>query len=121
MAEQSVTLEQFVGEHELGGVDMSGSGDANGVVFVVDGVSYQALEDESDGYRSMLGELKVVDAPVKNVFQAVRCVGKMRGEILELTDAQSGKTVLELGTDDSDDYYPSFVCNFTPEAMSVNQ
>ncbi len=28
--------------------------------------------------------------------------------------------VLEVGTDNSDDYYPSFVANFQPENMATN-
>lgn len=115
-----IKLEQFVGEHEFSGCDMTGAGDANGIIFMLDGVAYRAEEDPSDGYRSYLGTLSVSTTPVRNQFAPIRVTGRMRDEVLELIDVASGKTVLEVGTDNADDYYPWFVGTFTPENMSVN-
>lgn len=115
-------LRELVGPHLLSGVDMTSSGDANGIVFVLDGVAYQAMEDPSDGYRSYLGELSVVDADgVKNRFAAVPVLARMRDDdVLEVLDGGSGDIVLAIGTENADDYYPWFVGDFTPEHMSVN-
>ena len=49
---------------------------------------------------------------VKNTFPAVK---------LELLDCKTGKTVLEVGTENTDDYYPCFVANWSPENMACNQ
>lgn len=117
-----MTLKDLVGSHELTGCDMETVGDATAICFALDGVIYRAQEDPGDGYRSYLGEFDVTTTPLKNTFTAVKVVGKLSGdeEILELIDAENGKTVLEVGTSNADDYYPSFVGNFTPENMAVN-
>lgn len=116
-------LKDLIGEHELSGCDMETVGDATAIVFTLSGTNYRAEEDEQDGYRSSLKDIAMVSDPPKNTFLPVKVVGRMTddGEILELVDAATGKTVLEVGTSNADDYYPSFVANFTPEAMSVNQ
>ncbi len=130
--ENSVTLESLVGEHVLTGVDSEQTRqecayeDATALRFVLDGRIYVATEDPEDGYRSCLGGIAIVDGPpVVNVFPPCRVVGSMlessSDEILELRDVSTGKVVLEVGTSDTDDYYPSFVGNFTPESMAVNQ
>ena len=62
----------------------------------------------------------------RSVFAGQRVVGRLgvsvykKTDILELIDVVTGKLVLEVGTDYSDDYYPSFVANFNPEAMALN-
>jgi hypothetical protein len=117
-----MTLVDLVGPHLLTGCDMDSDGDANAIVFVLDGTAHRAQEDPDDGYRSYMGELSVSEKPVRNVFPAVSVVGRLaegNDDVLELIDAATGKTVLEVGTDHSDDYYPSFVGSFTPENMTV--
>lgn len=65
---------------------------------------------------------------VANRFPPVRVVGvyKRDGDwggacdILQLVDVVTGQVVLEVGTDNTDDYYPSFVADFRPQAMAVN-
>lgn len=129
-------LKDLVGEHLLSGVDFFTEksdddwrhSDASACRFKLDGVIYCAVEDPSDGYRSCLRELVVrPNDRMENTFFPVRVFGQYRTtngsrdcEILELIDSSSGQMVLEVGTDNSDDYYPSFVANFSPEAMSVN-
>lgn len=65
---------------------------------------------------------------MKNVFPPVRVVGRHRtvdeygesSDVLELIDVGTGKTVVEVGTENDNDYYPSFVANFRPENMPPN-
>lgn len=124
-------LENLVGKHTLTGVDCSTepTGDlyydsASVINFVLDGITYSAIEDPSDGYRSMLKELKVSDFKVTNVFAPVEvtCVMRSGGfcDILDVIDVVSGKVVLSVGTDNYDDYYPSFVYEWTPENLCLN-
>jgi len=105
------------------------SEDANTMTFVLDGKAYLVMEDYNDGYRSSMRDIvEVTGVDIKNTFEPVRvlavycekCDYGGAADILKLIDVITGKTVLEAGTDNSDDYYPSFVANFTPENMSVN-
>jgi hypothetical protein len=136
----SIKLESLAGEHELTGVDYIASeelksnyewsGPYNGQVirFVLDGKTYTAREDDNDGYRSAMEDL-VEGGVCKNQFapQRVLCSIRTEGEygskddVLEMRDIATGKLVLEVGTDNTDDYYPSFVANFKPENMACNQ
>lgn len=127
-----LNLEALIGDHILTGVDFSTStienfdyGDASVMNFVLDGVIYTAVEDPEDGYRSSLGSLLVGAASeVGNMFLACHVTCKMRdgndSDVLQMTDKKTGQVVLEVGTDHSDDYYPSFVSHFSPERMAPN-
>jgi len=97
--------------------------------FRLNGTVFLAIEDPNDGYRSSMRELKTDPrGEIGNVFPAIEVVGVYRdrrgsysaADILELIDTTTGKVVLEIGTDNSDDYYPSFVANFQPENMATN-
>lgn len=127
-------LENLVGKHMLSGVDYSEEslhldyekswGFAGCTNFVLDGVTYTAVEDGDDGYRSHMGEL-LITPYVPNSFPAIEVVCSMSEDkdhdILECRDTANGKLVLEIGTDYSDSYYPCFVGNFQPENMSINE
>lgn len=134
--EREVDPLSLVGDHVLTGCDRDSvpptedyEDSADRIRFVLDGLIYEALEDPSDGYRSMLQHLRVVDGPpVANVFEPCAVVGRARADeshskndTLELVDARTGLVVLAVGTDNTDDYYPVCVLDFTPEAMAVNQ
>lgn len=129
------TFEVLVGEHELSGVDF-GVGEKgeydyeppNTCVFVLDGDSYTVTEDPSDGYRSSMRSLQKGGVEVSNRFPACRVLGSMRtageynqvDDVLEFRDLVTGKLVLEIGTANTDDYYPYYVANFDPTAMEIN-
>ena len=131
-------LNELVGEHLLDAVDFSDEqvktwGDAfetcQVMRFRLDGKCYIATEDPSDGYRSSMRELAVSDdAEMKNVFAPLKVIGRHRtkgsygdeDDVLELIDAVTGQTVIEVGTTAVDDYYPGFVASFHPEAMAHN-
>lgn len=135
MSEQrTVAFSDLVGEHVLTGVssvEVRVEGDvADSITFVLDGVAYTAQEDPSDGYRSYLGAL-YIGGECANTFPPVRVLAREVGrrendygsrevELLELVDAVTGEIVLEVGTDNSDDYYPSFVASFRPQHMAIN-
>ncbi len=132
-------LQDLIGEHVLTSVefgtipadrDAHRYEDANSITFVLDGKAYCAIEDPNDGYRSSMESLsEVLVDTVKNIFAPCRVLGRYRtrgtysgaDDVLELIDIVTGKLVLEVGTDNVDDYYPGYVANFAPENMAVNQ
>ena len=136
----AVDFESLVGMHELDAVDEStiqikqydwsdSLEDANVLRFRLDGKVYTAVEDPSDGYRSSMEKLFVSDDPeMRNVFAPVKVLARISdkgeyggtAEILQLIDVRNGKVILEAGTDNSDDCYPSFVASWKPENMAVN-
>ena len=134
MSEEVVTLESLVGQHTLTGVDFETQTFNNGyrdeycqvVNFVLDGETYTASEDPDDGYRSCMREIKKSNNVVKNMFASCNVIGTMRvpdygtSEIIDLTDSITRKVVLSVGTENTDDYYPMWVADFTPENMAVN-
>lgn len=96
--------------------------------FRLDGVVYVAVEDPSDGYRSMMNDLVIDnDATMKNVFVGCDVICRhiensdyQDDDILELVDVKTEKVVLTVGTGNYNDYYPYFVAEFDPTAMAVN-
>jgi hypothetical protein len=132
-----VELDSLVGEHVLDAVDLStqhikqyGSHFENCEVirFRLDGVAYTAIENPDDGYRSSMDSLFVSDEPMQNVFPPVRVIAKKKdnerysiNDTLQLVDAVTGLVVVEVGTDNTDDYYPCFVSYFAPHNMVTNE
>ncbi len=142
MEKSNISLSDLAGVRTLTGCDTSiekiesyggYSQDAQCIRFCLDGVNYTAMEDENDGYRSCLGSL-FVGGKVANTFPPVKVECKYVArkpvsyrdgfddcDILECVDVATGRIVLEIGTDNTDDYYPSFVSCFSPENMVTNQ
>jgi len=133
-------LEDLVGLCVLDGVDQyrddfpndyddEGMRSANCMRFRLNGTVYRVVEDPSDGYRSNMREIGVLPhVEITNAFPPVQVMAMMKPNgdynshsTLILVDVQTGKIVLEAGTDRSDDYYPTFVARFDPGAMSINQ
>lgn len=132
----TVDLDSLVGEHILDGVDLSTERvknygdefeDANVIRFRLDGKVYTAIEDPSDGYRSSLDRVFVEDCAIP-AFPPIRVIGVKKpddrhgyvNDALQLIDVVTGKVVVEAGTENTDDYYPSFVSAFHPENMATN-
>lgn len=130
-------LEELVGDHWLDavdfGVDQVKTGDdqfeeCQVMRFRLDGTVYSAVEDPRDGFRSCMHDLAVGDTPMANVFFPARVVGRHRtqgecgnsDDMLELIDSVTGGLVIEVGTENSDDYYPRYVASFHPENMAIN-
>ena len=141
---QAITLESLVGKHWLSGVelatrhmqvnDYSGKEDVNTISFVLDGTVYTALEDPEDGYRSCLKEIRIEGKEVvKNRFPRVRVMAEYISkpeensystscDILHMYLDKVGPangTVLRVGTDNTDDYYPTFEAFFDPKVLGT--
>jgi hypothetical protein len=136
-------LEDLVGLKWLSGVEYDHwETDRSAIYFTLNDITYVAMEDDNDGYRSAMEEIKLADnvideisdkvirsAPkqLQNRFKPVQvlCVMRLYGRdgcyILDCYDVITGKLVLSIGTDNTDDYYPSFVSDFYPENMVINQ
>lgn len=135
----SIDLKNLVGIHMLDAVDFTEETvescgcqeDASVCRFRIDGVTYVAAEDPEDGYRSCMAGLLRDDATsLTNVFEPVEVLARYvdqdddwgyQCDILQFFDTTTGKLVLEVGTHNTDDYYPNYVANFKPENMAINQ
>lgn len=119
---QKTTLEGLVG-HKVGfcGVDN------NTIVLRVHGKlrAFEVREDEQDGYRSLLDEVREVPLadtihfgkPIADVVVGkVECFVDFTG--YTLVD-DSGHTWLKAGTDYRDEYYPCFAFDYTPPERPV--
>ena len=132
-----IELTDLVGKHTLDAVDFDTNSiktwgdrfeDCQVCRFRLDGIVYSAIEDPGDGYRSSMRELAVTEDAMTNVFPPVEVLGRHRtkghysgeDDVLELIDTVTGNVVLEVGTDNVDDYYPGFVASFHPENMATN-
>jgi hypothetical protein len=133
-----IELKDLVGRHVLSGVEMNNVSikneygndyeDCQCISFMIDGKTCTAIEDPQDGYRSSMREIKVSLTPLKTHFEPVEVMcehvtghEEYQSDILEIKDVKSGKVILEVGTDNTDDYYPFFVCRWQPENMYINQ
>jgi hypothetical protein len=113
----------------LTGVDRSETRDAYGwsaehFSFILDGTTYTAMEDGNDGYRSTMGDLIVSDTKLTTTFPPVPVVAIYLGEdadLLEIIHANTGQPIILVGTDYTDDYYPYFVAEYDPLALSEDQ
>lgn len=130
-----VEIRSLVGKHLLSGVDESRLNikqwdgdfeDCQCINFVLDGKTYSAIEDPSDGWRSSMDRLIESNEIVSNMFVPIEvlCVYRDKQhstacDIIEFYDIKNGKKILEVGTDNSDDYYPSFVASWIPENISM--
>ena len=121
-------LNDLTGLHVLTGVDKDstevkqwdGFELAQCIRFVLDGICYVATEDPNDGYRSTMEEIAVSSVPIKTQFPPVNVFGVMKdgnNETIMFLNTSTGKKVLEVGTDNIDDYYPWYVAEFYPENL----
>lgn len=120
-------FKDLIGTHKLSGVDYGHTPEnSNTVDFVLDGDIYSAIEDPEDGYRSSMKDIaKGRISEVKNTFPPISILIRERdidrdGEVLDFVDIKNGKTVLSIGTNETDFWYPYFVGEFFPENMSIN-
>lgn len=125
----NIELESLCGEHQLSGAffdAINEHGEEQQVLrFTLDGKHHEAIEDPSDGYRSCLQEIRTTDVAPANVFPSTKVIAglKTQGEygtvdcILQFLNAATGKIIIEIGTDNTDDYYPGFVALFSPENL----
>lgn len=114
-------LKELMGLHKLSGVDITNPDECGVVRFVLDGITYKAVEDPSDGYRSYCNELIVCNESITNNFHPQEVIGKMKdNDVIQFIDVVTGKIVLEVGTDNLDGYYPYCIMNWNPENLAIN-
>jgi len=130
-----MNLIDLVGGHYLSGLDSDimrpeeeWQEDCNVFRFVLDGKTYKAIEDPSDGYRSYLRALEVTDEPVQYNFPPQKVIGKMKAneeysqnDVIEFYDATTNDLVLAIGTDNYNDYYPCCILDWRPQNLAINK
>lgn len=102
--------------------------DCGYIKFILDGVTYMALEDPDDGYRSYMDELEAINEPCKTKLPDIPVYCKYRSttednresDLLDFYDKANGECFLTIGTEDTDDYYPYCVLRYKPEKLAVN-
>lgn len=131
-------LKKLKGKHIFTGVELGSikvqyyedgpDEDANYVKFELDGVTYMAVEDPDDGYRSYMKELFISKESIKYKIPSllVTCVYETKNDgytcdILRFIDVENGETFLRVGTADTNDYYPYCVFEYKPENLHFNQ
>lgn len=128
-------LKDLVGLHNLSGVEFSQRENerygyaqkVNAISFILDNITYTAVEDPDDGYRSYMDKIVVSDNNLSNMFEPQRVMAIMRvntthaNDILDLYDVRTGLIVLSVGTNNTYEYYPYCVFEYRPENMYVNQ
>lgn len=134
-------LRDLVGVHLMTGIETgtvkranwwSGEDNCNYVKFRLDGVTYMAVEDPDNGYRSMCRNLEVVDEECRTKLPDILVECKMRddehddiwgteeNDILEFYDVSNKQMFMAVGTGNTNDYYPYFAFEYTPEVLSCN-
>ena len=136
-------LENLCGKHKLLGIEQmtvqrpslwndDELEDRNGVAFRMDGVTYLAVENPEDGYRSHCENLEEIPNIPRYRIPDIAVVCSMKPNdtngfgsgnhnILVVTDEITGKVVMEIGTENYDDYYPCYIFEYTPENLVCNQ
>lgn len=120
----------LVGARIFSGIDMvEGKYGDEITYFILDDKTYRVEEDPSDGYRSYAnGPYLDTEYKIKNVFEGVPVFAEMKpddkwekNDVLILKDVMTSEIILEVGTENVDDYYPYYISSYTPGAMSVNK
>jgi hypothetical protein len=131
---RSIEIKTLIGLHTLSAVEegyIKDNGnddwrklqDRNYLSFILDGKKYTAIEDLNDGYRSCMDRLIVDKGTLKNIIPDTKVVvvfEKGSNTLLCFYSTENGKIVMEVGTNNDDRYYPSFVGYFYPENLPAN-
>lgn len=119
MTEQAVEFHQFVGNHTLEGIEVQNRHSDAVVYFVVDGATYKATSVMQAG-ASRLRQVTRTDHMVPSTFRSFPVQGFIverdewgnAQDVLELRRFDNHDVVLELGTINTDSYYPAFIGNY---------
>ena len=125
-------LKGLEGVHELSGVDdtveilkvYGKEQERNVILFILDGITYKAVENPDDGYRSYCKNLVICKDKVSTRFPSHLVVGKMKNgncTIIQFFDIKTNEVGLEIGTDNYDNYYPYCVMNWNPQNLAINR
>lgn len=114
-------MENKIDLNELVGT-VAGFYGAHSNVFKLGRTCYEAVEDESDGYRSMLDYVQEVPNPggfFDKAIAKVRVEEDPNESFYKLVDVKSGHVWLTFGTNHADDYYPMFTFDYTPDGKKI--
>ena len=123
-------LKDLCGKHILQGIEWQSveNNELNAIAFKLDGIVYLAIEDEADGWRSYCKELKTSNKDVRFHIPDTEVMCSMMkntfsetNDVLVITDINTGKIVLEVGTKNCDDYYPYCHFEYHPENLVWNK
>lgn len=124
-------LSELKGKHIWSGIEVGQVNDDDAydagqyIKFTLDGVTYLAIEDEDDGYRSYMRELQISSEPCNTPLPdiLVRCEyeDEIERDILKIYEVASGNLILEMGTYNTDDCYPYCIMRYYPERLFINQ
>lgn len=135
MKEETVSITDLVGIGALSGVEIGivsngsdGCYERNYIDFKLNDKVYRAIEDDNDGYRSMCEKIVVLPSrKIEASFEPVVVYGIMgngnpysKDEVINFYDIITNKIVLSIGTENADDYYPTFIMNWIPENLCLN-
>ena len=112
-----------IGEHVLSGFEYTSDDYGyEACVFIIDGKTYIAVEDEHDGYRSTLDGVFETTRKCANNVNIKICIEYCPGDIhfdgyvFKIHDKRFKEaTLAEIGTDFSNWYYPCCVMSYRPE------
>ena len=124
------------GKHEFSGIESFQYQDKydnthDGYYIIIDNNVYVFEIDHDDGWRSY-GNLYIPENVsvnnIKNRFLAQEVIitqhhrehTDSNKEFYTITDVETGKVILEIGTDYTDSYYPMAICHYYPENMAIN-
>lgn len=103
----------------------------DGNCFKLGNFVFEAIEDESDGYRSMLGEFAVVEKDCIFSGEPIASVKVTNAEMSPIDEYsynfkgycledKNGHIWLRMGTSNYDDYYPMFTFEYTPPKSGIS-
>lgn len=88
--------------------------------FRLGNITFEAIEDESDGYRSILGQLKVVDN-IRPLFREdVKIENSQDNDFDGFDIVGKYGVILSIGTNYTESYYPIFCFSYRPQRLSCN-
>lgn len=91
----------------------------DGYKFRIGNLTFEVIEDENDGYRSMLGTIQSVEEKLRPTFRenvTITSNPSITGYSL-IND--NGVSVLDFGTDRYDDWYPCFLFEWKPKLLTT--
>ncbi|MDE7398956.1 MAG: hypothetical protein K2N06_05445 [Oscillospiraceae bacterium] len=122
------TLESLCGEHTFSGCELIEEDGCGVCLFTLDNITYKAIEDPDDGYRSFCNDIQISEQKPNCTFPGIRVLYHMMEDdnwgcnnVLVIRDILNGKIILEVGTKNTGDYYPYCHFHYTPENMACNQ
>lgn len=105
----------------------------NGVVLILNGEKYIMAEDQCDGYRSYGILVKNENVECLNTFPPQEVVieskvtkitehfDSISNEMMTIKNPFTNEIIIELGTENMDDYYPMGVFHYHPENLPINK